>query len=90
MAKLANKLMDKALGGRDPNTEGVRRALAGLRLADTRELYIGLALTAFAYLQRSKPKRKLLYRKTVAPGSAIVIHHKNWGDPKIEVIKPGS
>jgi len=43
---------------------------------------------ALAYLQRSKPKRKLLYRKTVSPGSAIVIHHKKWGDPKIEVIKP--
>jgi hypothetical protein len=30
----------------------------------------------------------LIYRKRVPEGSAIVIHHRRRGDPRIEVVKP--
>lgn len=80
--------MDRALGSRDPRDEGLRRTMRGFREGDQRELYLGLALTALAYLRRSKPQRELLFRKSVPVGSALVIHHKKRGAPKIEVIKP--
>lgn len=80
--------MDRTLGFRDPREEGVRRTLRGFRQGDHRELYLGLALTALAYLRRSRPQRELLFRKAVPEGSALVIHHKKRGAPKIEVIKP--
>lgn len=80
--------MDRALGNRDPRDEGLRRTMRGFREGDQRELYLGLALTALAYLRRSKPQRELLFRKSVPEGSALVIHHKKRGAPKIEVIKP--
>jgi hypothetical protein len=88
MARLTKKLIDKASGGRDARTEGVRRTLTGIRERDRRELYIGLALTALAYLRKTGPQRELIFKKTVPAGSAIVVHHKRSGDPKIEVIKP--
>ena len=88
MARLTKKLLDRALGYRDPRDEGIRRTLTGLRVGDQRELYIGLALTALAYLRRTEPKRQLLYRRTVPEGSALVIHHKKSGAPKLEIIKP--
>lgn len=88
MARLTKKLLDRALGYRDPREEGIRRTLTGLRVGDQRELYIGLALTALAYLRRTEPKRQLLYRRTVPEGSALVIHHKKSGAPKLEIIKP--
>jgi hypothetical protein len=49
---------------------------------------MGLALAAFAYLRNTKPRRELIYRKSVPEGSALVIHHKKHGAPKIEVVKP--
>lgn len=88
MARLTKKLLDRALGYRDPREEGIRRTLTGLRVGDQRELYIGLALTALAYLRRTEPKRQLLYRRTVPEGSALVIHHKKSGAAKLEIIKP--
>jgi hypothetical protein len=88
MAKLTNRLMKRALGSQDPRAEGQRRALAGLRTGDNRELLLGLTLTALAYLQRTAPRRQLLYRREVPEGSALVIHHKKRGAPELDIIKP--
>jgi hypothetical protein len=85
---MTRKLIDRALGYRDPASDGLRRTLSGLRRGDQRELYLGLALTALAYLRRTQPKRELIYRKTVPTGSALVIHHKKQGDPRLEIVKP--
>jgi len=49
---------------------------------------LGLAITAFAILREGRGEKELLFRKEIPTGSAIVIHHKRRGDPKIEVIKP--
>lgn len=89
MGSMTNKMIDRALGNRDPREEGIRRTLRGFREGDRRELYTGLALTAFAYLRRTRPQRELLFRKALPEGSALVIHHKPIGDPHFEVIKPG-
>lgn len=59
-----------------------------MREGDHRELSIGLVLAALAYIQRTAPRKQLLYRKTVPTGSAIVIHHKKRGAPKLEIRKP--
>lgn len=88
MTRLTKKLIDKAMGVRDVREEGMRRTLGGLREGDQRELFLGLTLTALAYLNRTRPRRRLLYRETVPVGSAIVVYHKERGDPEIEVIKP--
>lgn len=88
MGRMTNKIIDRALGNRDPREEGIRRTLRGFREGDQRELYTGLAITALAYLRRTRPQRELIFRKAVPEGSALVIHHKRSGDPRIEVIKP--
>jgi len=49
---------------------------------------MGLGLAALSYLSRTKQPKRLLYRRNVPEGSAIVIHNKRMGDPKTEVIKP--
>ena len=78
----------RLFGIRDLRADSVDRTLRGLRSGDQRELYIGLGLAALSYLSKTAPRKKLLYRKRLLPGSAIVIHHKRKGDPKIEVIRP--
>jgi hypothetical protein len=88
MARRTRKLIDRALGYRDPRAEGMRRALTGLRVGDSRELSMGLALLALAYLRQTEPKKQLIYRKAVPEGSALVIHHKRSGTPRLEIIKP--
>ena len=88
MARLTDRLKRQALGSQDPRAEGQRRTLKGLREGDNRELFLGLALSALAYLQRTAPRKQLIYRKEVPEGSALVIHHKRRGAPKIEVVKP--
>lgn len=80
--------MNRALGYQDPRSEGLRRSLRGLREGDGRELTVGLTLAAIAYLQRTAPRKQLLYRKTVPEGSALVIHHKKRGTPKLEIRRP--
>jgi hypothetical protein len=82
------KSLLRLVGIRDMRAAGVERALRGLRQGDQRDLYMGLGLTALAYLTRTRPRRNLIYRKRVPEGSALVIHHRRRGDPKIEVIKP--
>lgn len=88
MGKTTKPLIGRALGTTTFAATGLQRSMRGLRTGDQRELYIGLALLAFAFLQRSAPRKELLYRKTVRKGSAIVIHHRAVGGPKIEVRKP--
>jgi len=86
MARLTKRLTKGLIG--DPRTEGIRRSLRGLREGDYREFSLGLALAAFAYLRKTSPRRQLLYRRTVPKGSAIVVHHKKSGTPRLEIIKP--
>jgi len=88
MARMTTRLINRALGYRDPRAEGVRRALRGFREGDQRDLYIGLALWAFAYLRNTSPKKQLLYRKTVPEGSTLVIRHTKRGTPRLEIHKP--
>jgi hypothetical protein len=78
----------RLLGIRDLAAESVNRTLRGLRTGDQRELYTGLSLAALAYVRRTRPRRRLLYRKSLPEGSAVVIHHKRRGDPRIDVIRP--
>lgn len=85
MAKLTKRLMNRVAD--DPRSEGYRRSLRGLREGDYRELGLGLALTALAYMRKTAPRKQLLYRKTVPTGSALVIHHKKRGRPKLEIRK---
>jgi hypothetical protein len=88
MGRLTRTLINKGFGFGDPAEEGLRRTLGGLRTGDQRELFLGLALSGLAYLNRTRPRRRLLYRETVPVGSAIVVHHRERGEPRIEVIKP--
>ena len=88
MARLTDRLKRRALGYRDPRAEGQRRALKGLREGDNRELLLGLALAGLAYLQRTAPRKQLVYRKEVPEGSALVIHHTKRGAPKLQIVKP--
>lgn len=76
------------LGTPDIRSAGAGRLWRGLRNGERRDLILGASMLAFAWLRQSQPKKELLFRKEVAVGSAIVIHHKRRGDPKIEVIKP--
>ncbi len=80
----------RLLGIRDLGRESLDRTLRGLRTGDQRELYRGLGLAALFYLRNTRPRRRLLFSKKLPEGSALVIHHKRWGDPKIEVIRPPS
>jgi hypothetical protein len=85
---MTTRLINRALGYRDPRAEGVRRALRGVREGDHRELYIGLALYALAYLRNTAPRKQLLYRKTVPEGSTLVVRHTKAGTPKLEIHEP--
>lgn len=86
MARVKRRLSIRAFG--DPRREGIRRSLKGAREGDYRELSLGLALAALAYLRTTAPRKQLLYRKRVPTGSAIVVHHKKRGAPKLEIVKP--
>jgi hypothetical protein len=88
MASYKKKLMRRVWGGSDAREVGFDRTLRGLREGDSTDLYFGLALSALAYLQRTKPRKKLINRQTVPEGTAIVIHHKKSGNPRLEIIKP--
>ena len=80
------RLISRVIG--DPRSEGIRRSLKGAREGNYRELSLGLALAALAYLRTTTPRKQLLYRKRVPTGSALVIHHKKSGAPKLEIVKP--
>ncbi len=82
------RLIDWMVGSPNWGRAGLDRTLSGLRRGDQRDLYLGLGLAALSLARRTGPQKRLIYRKSVRPGSAIVIHHRRVGDPKIEVIKP--
>lgn len=86
MAGLTKRMINRFWD--DPRREGYQRSMRGLREGDRRELAIGLTLAAIAYLQSTAPRKELLYRKNVPKGSAIVVHHRKRGAPKLEVVKP--
>ncbi len=88
MASYKKKFMRRVWGGSDARAVGFNRALRGLREGDSTDLYFGLALSALAYLQRSRPRKKLIHRQSLPEGTAIVIHHKKSGNPRLEIIKP--
>ncbi len=48
----------------------------------------GLALILLQGLRSSRPKRQLIYRKTVPLGSTIVVRHAHRGEPKLDIAKP--
>ena len=83
-----DQLLRTLFGTASMRSQGYGRTLRGLRQNDRRELMLGLALTTLAVVRESRGRKELLFRKKVPAGSAIVIHHKRRGDPKIEVIKP--
>jgi hypothetical protein len=39
-------------------------------------------------MRQKSTDKELIFRKKLPEGSALVIHHKKKGDPKIEVIRP--
>ena len=82
------RLIDWFAGSPNWGMAGISRSLHGLRKRDQRELYIGLSLAALAFIRRTTPRKELVYRKAVPEGSAIVIHNRRRGAPKIEVVKP--
>lgn len=88
MASLKEKTLRLALGSSDAARAGRARVLEGLRYRDSRQLYIGLALSAVAYLQRTKPSKKLVHRQTLPEGTALVIHHKRSDTPRLEIVRP--
>ena len=88
MTSYKKKFMRRVWGGSDARAVGFNRTLRGLREGDSTDLYFGLALSALAYLQRSRPRKKLIHRQSLPEGTAIVIHHKKSGNPRLEIIKP--
>lgn len=88
MARLKSRLWKRMVGGSTAREAGRQRTLRGLREGDNQELYLGLALSALSYLQRTKPRKELIYRKEVPEGSALVIHHKKSGTPRLEIVRP--
>lgn len=88
MARLSDKLIRLAFGTAKPGPVGRIRVMQGLREGDERQLYIGLSLLALSYLRRTQPRKKLLYSRSVPEGTALVIHNKGSGDPRLEIVKP--
>ena len=80
----------RLIGIRDIRAASIDRTLRGIRTGDQRDLYTGLGLAALLYVRNSRPRRRLVFSKKLPDGSALVIHHRRSGDPKIEVIKPPS
>jgi len=57
-------------------------------MGDRRDLYLGVTLALLSVLRQNSGGKELIYRKKLPEGTALVIHHKKKGDPKIEVIRP--
>jgi len=85
---MMDRLLRTLFGASGIRSAGFGRTLRGLRTNDRREMLFGFVMIAIALLRESRPQRELLFSKEVPTGSAIVIHHKRKGDPKIEVIRP--
>jgi hypothetical protein len=76
------------LGSSDLKTAGYARVWRGLRVGDRRDLYLGVTLALLSVLRQNSGSKELIFRKKLPEGTALVIHHRKKGDPKIEVIKP--
>jgi hypothetical protein len=83
-----NRIFRTLLGSTDMKTAGYGRVWRGLRRGDRRDLYLGVTLALVSLLRQKSDDKQLIFRKKLPEGSALVIHHKKKGDPKIEVIKP--
>jgi hypothetical protein len=83
-----NRIFRTLLGSTDLKTAGYGRVLRGLRRGDRRDLYLGVALALISLMRQKSTDKELIFRKKLPEGSALVIHHKKKGDPKIEVIRP--
>jgi hypothetical protein len=83
-----NRVFRTLLGGSDLKTAGYERVWRGLRVGDRRDLYLGVTLALISVFRQSSGGKELIYRKKLPEGTALVIHHKKKGDPKIEVIRP--
>lgn len=85
MAKLRDRLVAKVLGDSDVARAGADRAFRGLRQRDKRELALGLVLSGLTYLQRTKPRKSLVYRQELKEGSTVVIRNTVAGEPTLEL-----
>jgi hypothetical protein len=83
-----NRIFRTLLGTSDLRSAGVGRVWRGMRQGDRRELYLGVAMAAVALLRQNQGQKELIFRKKLPEGTALVIHNRKKGDPKIEVIKP--
>lgn len=81
-------IMRTLLGSSDLKAAGINRVWRGARRGDRRDLYLGAALAVIAFLRQGSSGKQLIYRKSLPRGSAVVIHHRRRGDPRIEVIRP--
>jgi hypothetical protein len=81
------RLVKRALGTSDIATAGWRWTMRGLRTGEQRDLYLGLGLAALSFLRRTAPRKRLLFRKSLPEGSALVIDHRGTGDPRITVTR---
>ena len=88
MANLSKKAFKWAFGTSNARRAGMDRTLRGLRTGNSRDLYMGLALTAIAYLQRTRPRKQRIYRQEVSEGAALVIYKRGSGTPKLEIVRP--
>lgn len=61
--------------------------MRGLRTGDPRSLYAGVALIVFGLWRRSRQQetRKLIYRKTLRPGEALLIRPSASGAERLVV-----
>lgn len=67
-------------------TAGAQRALRGLRVGDQRVFLTGMALAALGWLRSTRgPKRRLLYRREIPAGSALVVRAGRDTLPEVEV-----
>jgi hypothetical protein len=68
----------------NPLTEGARRGFQGLRTGDQRSLYLGAALLMLGWWRRARA-RKLIYRRNLRQGEALLIRASRAGRPRIVV-----
>lgn len=83
-----NRTFRTLLGTPDLKTAGYGRVWRGLRRGDRRDLYLGVTLALISLMRQKSTDKELIFRKKLPEGSALVIHHKKKGDPKIKVIRP--
>lgn len=64
---------------------GVERGLRGLRTGDQRLVFTGAALLIIGWLRRGpKEKKKVLYRRELKPGKALLIRSPEPGSPRFK------